>query len=59
MGNQKQKSMEIEEEFVAINDGNGEDAGLEFPSGFSFLELPISGYPNQRDVIRSSLDKGK
>ena len=38
--------MEIEEEFVAINDENGEDAGLEFPLGFSLSKLPISGYPN-------------
>ena len=51
--------MEIEEEFVAINDENGEDAGLEFPLGFSLSKLPISGYPNQKDVTRSSLDKGK
>ena len=46
MGNQKRKSMEIEEEFELINDGNGEDVGLEFPLGFFFFELPISGYPD-------------
>ena len=54
MGNQKQKSMEIEEEFMVINDRNGEDTGLEFPLGFSFFE-----HPNRRHVIRSSLDKDK
>ena len=59
MGNQKQKSMEIEEEFMVVNDGNDEDVGLEFPSRFFLSKLPISRYPNQRDVTRSSLDKGK
>ena len=51
--------MEIEEEFMVINDGNGDDVGLKFPPGFSLFELLISRYLNQRDVIRSSLDKGK
>ncbi|KAJ9678901.1 hypothetical protein PVL29_020949 [Vitis rotundifolia] len=55
MENQKQKSMEIKEEFVVVNDGNSEDTSLEFPLGFSLSELSISGYPNQRDVIRFSL----
>ena len=59
MGNQKQKSMEIEEEFMVVNDGNDKDVGLEFPSRFFLSKLPISRYPNQRDVTRSSLDKGK
>ncbi|RVW69220.1 Pro-Pol polyprotein [Vitis vinifera] len=59
MGNEKRKSMEIEEEFMVINDGNGDDVGLKFPPGFSLFELLISRYLNQRDVIRSSLDKGK
>ena len=59
MENQKRKSMEIEEEFVAINEGNGEDIGLELPLGFSIFEFPISRHPNQRNDIRSSLDKGK
>ncbi|KAJ9703031.1 hypothetical protein PVL29_004687 [Vitis rotundifolia] len=51
--------MEIEKEFVVINDRNGEDVGLEFPPGFSPSKLPIYGHPNQRHVTRSSLDKGK
>ena len=51
--------MEIKEEFMVINDRNGEDTSLEFPSGFSISEIPISGHPNQRHVTRSSLDKGK
>ncbi|KAL6336219.1 hypothetical protein AAG906_011101 [Vitis piasezkii] len=33
--------------------------GLELPLGFSISEFPISRHPNQRNVIRSSLDKGK
>ena len=59
MGNQKRKSMEIEEEFMVINDKIGENIGLESPLGLSFSEPPISKHPNQRHVTRSLLDKGK
>ena len=59
MGNQKQKSSNIEKEFVAINDRNGEDTNPESPPGFSLSEPPVSGHPNQRNVARSSMDKGK
>ena len=41
MGNQKRKSMEIEEEFMVINDKIGENIGLESPLGLSFSEPPI------------------
>ena len=58
MGNKK-KSSDIEKEFVAINDRNGEDTNPESPSGFSFFEPPVSGHPNQRNVARSSMEKGK
>ena len=44
---------------MAINDRNGEDTGLGSPLGFSLSELPVSGHPNQRNVTKSSLDKGK
>ncbi|KAJ9680373.1 hypothetical protein PVL29_019637 [Vitis rotundifolia] len=44
---------------MVIYDGNGEDVGLKFPPRFSLSELPVSGYPNQRDVTRSLLNKGK
>ncbi|KAJ9672772.1 hypothetical protein PVL29_002630 [Vitis rotundifolia] len=59
MGNQKRKSLDIEEEFVVMNDGNGEDIDPESPPGFSLSEPPISGHRNQRNVARSSMDKGK
>ena len=59
MGNQKRKSSDIEKEFVVMNDGNGKDTDPESPLGFSFSEPPISGHPNQRNVTRSSMDKGK
>ncbi|KAL6336515.1 hypothetical protein AAG906_022456 [Vitis piasezkii] len=59
MGNQKRKSSDIEKEFVAMNDGNGEDTDSESPPGFSLSELPIYGHPNQRNVARSSMEKGK
>ncbi|KAJ9687253.1 hypothetical protein PVL29_015930 [Vitis rotundifolia] len=59
MGNQKRKSSDIEKEFVAINDRNGEDTDPKSPSGFSLSEPPISGHPNQKNVTRSSMDKGK
>ncbi|RVW86606.1 hypothetical protein CK203_045641 [Vitis vinifera] len=59
MGNQKQKSSDIEKEFMAMNDGNGEDTDPESPLGFSLFEPPIFGHPNQRNVARSSMDKGK
>ncbi|RVW53753.1 hypothetical protein CK203_068971 [Vitis vinifera] len=59
MGNQKRKSLDIEKELVAMNDGNGEDIDSESPPGFSLSELPISGHPNQRNVARSSMEKGK
>ena len=59
MGNQKRKSSDIEKKFVVMNDGNGEDTDLESPLGFSLFEPPISGHSNQRNVARSSMDKGK
>ncbi|KAL6326071.1 hypothetical protein AAG906_000946 [Vitis piasezkii] len=59
MGNQKQKSSDIEKEFVAMNDRNGEDTDPESPPGFSLSEPPIFGHPSQRNVARSSMDKGK
>ncbi|RVX19745.1 Retrovirus-related Pol polyprotein from transposon 17.6 [Vitis vinifera] len=59
IGNQKRKSSNIEKEFVAINDENGEDTDPESPPGFSLSEPPVSRHPNQRNVARSSLDKGK
>ena len=59
MGNQKQKSSDIEKEFVAINDENGEDTNPESPSGFSLSKPPVSGHPNQRNIARSSMDKDK
>ena len=59
MGNQKRKSSNIEKEFVAMNDGNGEDTDPESPPGFSLSEPPISGHPNQRNVASSSMEKGK
>ena len=59
MGNQKRKSSDIEKEFVVMNDGNGEDTDPESPPGFSLSEPPISGHRNQRNVARSSIDKGK
>ena len=59
MGNQKRKSSNIEKEFMAMNDGNGEDTDPESPLGFSLFEPPIFGHPNQRNVARSSMDKGK
>ena len=59
MGNQKWKSSDIEKEFVVMNDGNGEDTDPESPPGFSLSEPAISGHRNQRNVARSSIDKGK
>ncbi|KAL6324956.1 hypothetical protein AAG906_019864 [Vitis piasezkii] len=59
MGNQKRKSSDIEKEFVAINDENGEDTNPESPPGFSLSKPPVSGHPNQRNVARSSMDKDK
>ena len=44
---------------MAINDENGEDTDPESPPGFSLSEPPVSRHPNQRNVARSSLDKGK
>ena len=44
---------------MAINDENGEDTDLESPPGFSLSEPLLSGHPNQRNVARSSIDKGK
>ena len=59
MGNQKRKSSDIEKEFVAMNDENGEDTNPESPPGFSFSKPLVSGHLNQRNVARSSMDKGK
>ena len=59
MGNQKRKSSDMEKEFVVMNDGNGEDTDPESPPGFSLSEPPISGHRNQRNVARSSMEKGK
>ena len=42
-----------------MNDGNGEDTDPESSPGFFLSEPPISGHPNQRNVARSSMDKGK
>ena len=42
-----------------MNDENGEDTDPESPPGFSLSEPPIFGHPNQRNVARSSMDKGK
>ena len=44
---------------MAINDGNDEDTNPESPPGFSLSEPPVSEHPNQRNVARSSMDKGK
>ena len=44
---------------MVINDGNGEDTSLESPPGFFLSKLPFFGHPNQRNVTKSSLDKGK
>ncbi|KAJ9684971.1 hypothetical protein PVL29_017123 [Vitis rotundifolia] len=44
---------------MAINDKNGENTDLESRLGFSLSEPPISRHPNQRNVTRSSMDKGK
>ena len=44
---------------MAINDENGEDTDPESPPGFSLSEPLLSGHPNQRNVARSSIDKGK
>ena len=44
---------------MAINDENGEDTDPESPLGFSLSEPLLSGHPNQRNVTRSSIDKGK
>ena len=59
MGNQKRKSSDMEKEFVVMNDGNGEDTDPESPPAFSLSEPPISGHRNQRNVARSSMEKGK
>ena len=59
MGNQKRKSIEIEEELLVINDRNGENTSLGLPMGFFLSEFPVSRHPNQRNVTKSSLDKGK
>ncbi|KAL6318386.1 hypothetical protein AAG906_040567 [Vitis piasezkii] len=42
-----------------MNDRNDKDTDPESPLGFSLSEPPISGHPNQRNVARSSMDKGK
>ena len=44
MGNQKLKSIEFEEEFVKISDGNGNDIGFESSQGF-FLFEPLASEP--------------
>ncbi|KAL6339238.1 hypothetical protein AAG906_024389 [Vitis piasezkii] len=62
MGNQKRKSSDIEKEIVVMNDENqneSSDTDPESPPGFSLSEPPISGHRNQRNVARSSMDKGK
>ncbi|KAL6323036.1 hypothetical protein AAG906_023654 [Vitis piasezkii] len=58
MGNQKRKSSDIEKEFVVMNDGNGEDA---IPNHLRIFLSRTShfGHRNQRNVARSSMDKGK
>lgn len=59
MGNQKLKSIEFEEEFVKISDGNGNDIGFESSRGFFLFEPLVSEPLTQRYVTRASLDKGK
>ena len=44
---------------MVINNRNGEDTDPKSPPRFSLSEPPVFGHLNQRNVARSSMDKGK